>query len=446
MEPERPIEKLLRAFAKKRREQSGAPLELHSAMRQQLQKEIARRSTGAGSRGRFSKFFMGLRPKLAFALCFVALLIMGLMFLPNLMHPKPSTLASANGSREQIAELQKTAPAAQSPPLITMAAPAAGERRDAIQDKQPDVSGHLETTRSRAEPTGANRQLLAPVETPKQQSTPKSDIVQTEASTGTTVAATPPSRKEVLDDFKATDAPVAQAFGGASALSKDAVAPALPSAPPTTTTALAANEESEKKLNTQKQAGAPASTSAAFFARNKSDTAKAAPPVSQSFNRIDTLATRRAADAPNGSSPVLLTFRLEQTGNALRVVDADGSVYTGAVQVAQAAGAGRATSPKNAPSVAPAARAPDASDAARNYSFRVAGTNRSSKENVVFSGNLIPLTNAPYVAGAGNIGGFGGAPSASQSPSELQLSNSRISGTAVIGNQKTIEVIATPAP
>jgi hypothetical protein len=30
-EPERPIEKLLRAAAKKRREEAGAPFELHSA-------------------------------------------------------------------------------------------------------------------------------------------------------------------------------------------------------------------------------------------------------------------------------------------------------------------------------------------------------------------------------------------------------------------------------
>ena len=36
MEPERPIEKLLRAWAKKRREDAGADLELHPADRRLL--------------------------------------------------------------------------------------------------------------------------------------------------------------------------------------------------------------------------------------------------------------------------------------------------------------------------------------------------------------------------------------------------------------------------
>ena len=47
MEPERNIEKILRSFAKKRREQAGPPLELHSAKRRQLQEEVARRERAA---------------------------------------------------------------------------------------------------------------------------------------------------------------------------------------------------------------------------------------------------------------------------------------------------------------------------------------------------------------------------------------------------------------
>ncbi|HHY84255.1 MAG TPA: hypothetical protein GYA07_01780 [Verrucomicrobia bacterium] len=47
MEPERPIEKLLRAFAQKRREQAGEPFELHPVNRRLLQDEVARfRRTG----------------------------------------------------------------------------------------------------------------------------------------------------------------------------------------------------------------------------------------------------------------------------------------------------------------------------------------------------------------------------------------------------------------
>src|SRR6266404_235800 len=43
MEPERPIENLLRAWAKKRRDDAGAPLEMHPATRRLLQGEVARR-------------------------------------------------------------------------------------------------------------------------------------------------------------------------------------------------------------------------------------------------------------------------------------------------------------------------------------------------------------------------------------------------------------------
>src|SRR6266446_4187730 len=42
MEPERPIEKLLRESAKKRREDAGAPLDMHPATRRMLQGEVSR--------------------------------------------------------------------------------------------------------------------------------------------------------------------------------------------------------------------------------------------------------------------------------------------------------------------------------------------------------------------------------------------------------------------
>ena len=42
MNDERPIEKLLRRFARKRRDEAGAPLELHPATRRLLQGEVLR--------------------------------------------------------------------------------------------------------------------------------------------------------------------------------------------------------------------------------------------------------------------------------------------------------------------------------------------------------------------------------------------------------------------
>src|SRR5207249_10559526 len=66
MEPERPIEKTLRACAKARSEDAGPPLELHPATRRLLHGEVARKY---GSRppeaGRVSSLFARLRPRLA---------------------------------------------------------------------------------------------------------------------------------------------------------------------------------------------------------------------------------------------------------------------------------------------------------------------------------------------------------------------------------------------
>jgi hypothetical protein len=454
MEPERPIEKLLRAFAKKRREQSGAPMELHSSRRQQLQKEIERRTSAPSGGGWFSRFLIGFRPRLAFAICFVGLLIMGLMFLPNLKHPRPSRLASADMSRDKFVRAEKTAPVLQPPP-VSAVAPAAGERRQATQEKRPAVSGSLSMAPTPPESASANRQLATPAaETPKRANVLNNEIAPTEASTGVTVASTPPASKETFT-FKADDDSVAKSFVGAPALSKDAASRSLSAAPPmthvfdsaTNVTMFAANDEAAKKLNIQKQSVAVAPTGAAYFNRLKSEAPVAIQPVSQVFNRSDLLAARRrATETVNGSSPVLLSFRVEQTGNTMRVVDSDGSVYTGAVQVAQQASTTRATPPKNAPALAQAARTPAPSQAAQNYFFRVAGTNHNLKQNVIFSGNFVPLTNDSAVMGSGNIGGLGGATRVTELPTDLHLSNSQISGTAVIGDQKGIQVIATPAP
>src|SRR5262245_13246382 len=82
MESERPIEKLLRAFAKKRRDEAGAPLELHGATRRLLQAEVARRKGKSQPEG---GFFPGLlkwlRPQLAFGLCIIAVLLVGAVVL-----------------------------------------------------------------------------------------------------------------------------------------------------------------------------------------------------------------------------------------------------------------------------------------------------------------------------------------------------------------------------
>ncbi len=77
MEPERKIEKLLRAYAKKRRAEAGDSLKLHPATRRLLQGEAARRAPRPGKAGTPGFFLAVFWRRLVFALCVVATAFIG---------------------------------------------------------------------------------------------------------------------------------------------------------------------------------------------------------------------------------------------------------------------------------------------------------------------------------------------------------------------------------
>src|SRR3954471_7241886 len=115
MEPERKIEKLLRAFAKKRREQAGDALELHASARKQLQNEVSRHASKKSDAG--LSLFSWFRPRLAFAVCFLAIVtVSAWLLLPALNGRKPESVASADIrgakdlSREQVDTIAPAAP------------------------------------------------------------------------------------------------------------------------------------------------------------------------------------------------------------------------------------------------------------------------------------------------------------------------------------------------
>src|SRR6266550_8566878 len=75
MEPERPIEKLLRAWAKKRRQDAGPPLDPHPATRRMLQGEVARKFCKAERKsGSFSETLAALWPRFVWGLGVFAVL------------------------------------------------------------------------------------------------------------------------------------------------------------------------------------------------------------------------------------------------------------------------------------------------------------------------------------------------------------------------------------
>jgi hypothetical protein len=85
---------------------------------------------------------------------------------------------------------------------------------------------------------------------------------------------------------------------------------------------------------------------------------------------------------------------------------------------------------------------------AQSYSFRVAGTNRSLKQKVVFTGSFVGPTNlVPLFPATTNLslgGSVGDARTDYALPAFPQLLNSRITGKVVIGSGKALEVNALP--
>src|SRR5215510_13314417 len=101
IEPERPIEKALRACAKKRREEAGVPLELHPATRQLLQTEVARQFGKPAHEPRsLSEFLAGLWPKAVWGLAVLVIVgVMAAILIPGLNKPSNPTTLAQNETR-----------------------------------------------------------------------------------------------------------------------------------------------------------------------------------------------------------------------------------------------------------------------------------------------------------------------------------------------------------
>ena len=97
-EPERPIEKLLRDAARKRRDMAGAPFELHPATRRLLQGEVTRRfAKRQGEARSFSTIVAQLWPRFAWGLGILAVLGVAVwVLLPGTIGDKPQTFLARN--------------------------------------------------------------------------------------------------------------------------------------------------------------------------------------------------------------------------------------------------------------------------------------------------------------------------------------------------------------
>jgi hypothetical protein len=160
---------------------------------------------------------------------------------------------------------------------------------------------------------------------------------------------------------------------------------------------------------------------------------------------------------------VLADFTVEQRGESLMVVDRDGSVYNGFIRAAatesdgreqsggrakQAAAARQASLAESKAANVTAAPAPsmvapsETMAAQQNFVFRVEGTNRTLKERVIFTGNMMQNTAANAGAMVANVQSFRQqAPLlnvSNTSPPSMQFQNSVINGRVQLGDSKTV--------
>ena len=160
------------------------------------------------------------------------------------------------------------------------------------------------------------------------------------------------------------------------------------------------NQVTKDEIASAKIQAAPA----AADSKGKSDTmAAAAPPVAQSssadslgteqqFSRQALVQTFRNNAQVNRAANVLKTFQVEQQGSDIRLLDSDGSTYTGKLE--RSANNGQLDSRKTVRRDAAkqtesyAAKAVPENDSATPQSyFRATGFNISLKKTVVFEGN-----------------------------------------------------------
>ena len=136
-EPERPIEKLLRAAAKRRRDEAGAPLELHPATRRLLQGEVARTFTKPKRETRsFAEALGQLWPRLAWGMAILAVLVVaGYMLLPVTSKGKPEAQLAKNEPMTLAVPTKQPLP----PPPPTEVAPPSQARapRQPTTERQP---------------------------------------------------------------------------------------------------------------------------------------------------------------------------------------------------------------------------------------------------------------------------------------------------------------------
>lgn len=380
-EPQRPIEKLLHDCAEKRRQEIGGPLELHPVNRRALQAEVARVFLRERRASPGDERVGWPRFWPRFAWGVGVVAVLGLVVW---------SLPHAVNDNPKSIELAKT----EAPTRTTLTAAS-----------------------SPAKPVPASESLL------------------------------PPSQNEVLalaersDQQPAKQTDPSLAFAAAPekdslASSGPAAAVALSSAPQTLS--------DRRFLNQPAPASLPQEEKAAVQRLTRSSLVQQTSVVAR-------------AERPSGGGAPLTSFRVEVAGDVIRVIDQDGSVYSGLIAAGPGANSVVNTSALSLQKAASADRVASNALTERESStkdalgpqptdraFRVAGTNLSLNQQVVFTGRMLPITNQASVLAGRTQQKLPTQRTIQAAGAEPVSPSFRILGKAVVGAGPEIEIDAVP--
>ncbi len=453
MEPERNIEKLLRAYAKKRHAQAGDPLELHPATRRLLQGEIARNTPKPDDEDASLSLWELFRQQWAFLVSFALIVFFAAtMFLPALSSAKKKaqTISAMNNLKQ-----------------IGLAAQmAAGENKGQLPASLDALTNQLGSDQILTD-TESGKRFIYIAGGKNLDGLPSNSVLAyspTDKKGRAVLFAD--GRVEVINGARFSE--LTNRGAQELAFAKDSARRQFAEAPKVNTVAsgiAAATPPSSGQLKAEENRK-ELKLGDLGIAASSGELAAKAPAAAHGFLQAGASGLQNAFKntiAPAQAVPVLVNFQVQQNGSAIRVVDADGSVYDGSLlpgsAIAQIEPAPAATPapPVTAPLQVEQAKtiaSRDESQTAQNYFFRVTGTNRTLQQNVVFAGNLLAIANTTtnLQQSFGGNGGLddgrgdvvGQLQSALTHQNQLPWSNSRIAGTAVIAETNHIEINAVP--
>jgi hypothetical protein len=453
LEPEKPIESLLRRYARKRRERTGDSWPVPPATRRSLQQEVARKlARNSATRGSwFDKLFVldWLRP--IGAMTSVAILILGAWLVfgkraDRSIKPEFSSVGPSvppTSAVVQLAANDKTA--ASEPDSLRQSKQVTGSRNSERLLQESESSKAVQSPAPSENRFGQdNRDLKAPATS--LEAAAQNPINKPGTSLGANVAtsAAAPAQDLALDSSAA-------ASGVAAALTSEKKTEAGKSASlahePLAIEAAAAQGSAVSKEMTQPGQSATNVVQLGLFAGSQA--IDLATTEAQPLARGLSAPTTRFAAARRTEviKQVLTSFRVEQAGRELRVIDSDGSVYAGpilgtnlatsVVQVSSGLWDNSQKAGRQAGSGDNVAKPQILEQAV----FQLTGTNKSLNRRVVFSGTL--STNQNFGARkfkAQTADGIGGGLKDIQTNGQSE--DVRLSGTALIEGEQPIRIEA----